>query len=102
MAILYIEDICDLNIVNEVKERINALDIDGIMEPGELAELITERTVTPFPLILSTERPDKVMGGLLQGKVAIITDSSPLPCWRRSPLPSFPDSEDYYMHPSLL
>ena len=38
-----------LNIVNEVKERINALDIDGIMEPGELAELITERTVTLFP-----------------------------------------------------
>ena len=90
VAILYIEDVCDLNIVNEVKERINALDIDGIMEPGELAELITERTVTPFPLILSTERPDKVMGGLLQGKVAIITDGSPfVPCWRRSPLPSF-------------
>lgn len=102
VAILYIEDVCDLNIVNEVKERINALDIDGIMEPGELAELITERTVTPFPLILSTERPDKVMGGLLQGKVAIITDGSPFAMLAPVTFAEFFQiPEDYYMHPLL-
>lgn len=100
VSMLYIEDVCSLDTVQEVKERLDAIDIDGILETGVIAELISERTISPFPLHLSTERPDKVVGGLLQGKIVILADGSPfalvLPAvatdWFQTP-------EDYYMHP---
>lgn len=100
VAVLYIEDVCNLETVQEIKERIKAIDIDGLLDPGALTELITERTISPFPLLLSTERPDKVAGGLLQGKVAIISDGSPFALLAPvTYFDFFQIPEDYYMHP---
>lgn len=100
VAIMYIEDVCDLETVSEVKERIDAINIDGILDPGAISELITERTFTPFPLMLSTERPDKVMSSLMQGKVAIVSDGSPFVLVVPATYTSFFQiPEDYYMHP---
>lgn len=100
VAIMYVEDVCDLNVVEEIEERIMAIDIDGILDPGALTELIAERTISPFPTFLSTERPDKVVGCLLQGKIAIASDGSPFAML--API-SFSDflqvPEDYYVHP---
>lgn len=76
VAILYIEDVCNLDTVREIEERIRAIDIDILLESGCLEELIVERTFSPFPQVLQTERPDKVAAGLAQGKVAIVTDGS--------------------------
>lgn len=100
--LLYVADVADDYVVQEVRERIEAVDIDGILEPGALAELITERTVSPFPLLLSTERPDKAASGLLSGKIVIISDGSPF-CML-APIvfaDYFQVPEDYYMHPAF-
>jgi len=100
VAILYLEDVCNLDTVKEIEERINAIDIDGLLDPGAMAELITERTFTPFPLLLSTERPDKIVGGLLQGKIAIASDGSPFAMLAPVTYSEFFQiPEDYYMHP---
>lgn len=100
VAILYVKDVCDLDTAKEIEKRIEAIDIDGIIDPGVLSELITERTFSPFPLILSTERPDKVLGGILQGKVAIIADGSPFAMLAPvCAVDFFHVPEDYYMHP---
>ena len=100
VAIVYIEDICSLDTVTEIKSRVEAIDIDGLVEPGAMSELITERTFTPFPLQLSTERPDKVVAGLLAGKVAIVSNGSPfvliMPVTAAD---FFQNPEDYYMNP---
>jgi hypothetical protein len=89
-----------MDLVQEVKERLDAIDVDGTIETGVIAELISERTITPFPLHMSTERPDKVIGSLLQGKAVILSDGSPFALvvpsvagdWIQTP-------EDYYIHP---
>lgn len=100
VSLLYIADVADEDVVNEVRERIQAIDIDGLLEPGALGELINERTITPFPLFLSTERPDKVVASLLEGKLALITEGSPF-CMLVPVI--FADfyhvAEDYYTHP---
>ena len=66
-----------MDLVQEVKERLDAIDVDGTIETGVIAELISERTITPFPLHMSTERPDKVIGSLLQGKAVILSRRQP-------------------------
>jgi hypothetical protein len=100
VSLLYINDVCSMDLVREVEERLKAIDIDGILDPGAITELIVERTITPFPLLLSTERPDKVAGGLLQGKVVIMSDGSPFASIIPATAADFLQTpEDYYIHP---
>lgn len=77
IAIVYIKGIANDKIVQEARDRITRIDIDSIQESGELEEFIEDAPLSPFPTILRTERPDRVVGALLQGRIAILTDGTP-------------------------
>ncbi|SHK15002.1 spore germination protein [Anaerobranca californiensis DSM 14826] len=97
VALLYLANIAAPELVNEVKKRVDQIDVDAVLEASYIEELIEERTISLFPQILSTERPDRVVGHLLEGKVAILVDGSPFALIMPVSLPQFfhtPD--DYY------
>ena len=71
------KNITNESLINEVKYRLNNLDLDAIVSSGQLEQLIEDSPNTLFPQILSTERPDKVANYLLEGRVAIIVNGSP-------------------------
>jgi hypothetical protein len=75
--LLYLNDVANPSLTKEVKDRISAIRIDGILESGYLEQLITDNRLTLFPLIQSTERSDKVAAAILEGRVAILVDKSP-------------------------
>lgn len=75
-AICYISTITNDSIIEETKRRINSLKIDYLIDSGQLEQLIEDRTFLISPLILSTERPDKVASHLIEGRVAIIVEGS--------------------------
>lgn len=75
-AIAYISTITNDSIVDEVRRRINGIEIDYLLDSGELEQLIEDKTFIIDPLILSTERPDKVASHLIEGRVAIIVEGS--------------------------
>ncbi|WP_458124211.1 spore germination protein [Paenibacillus sp. Z3-2] len=77
LAVAYIQDIADPNLVAEVGKRIEAMDMDSILESGYVEQLIEDSTLSPFQQVLNTERPDRVMGALLEGRVAILLDGTP-------------------------
>lgn len=97
IAVLYIEDIVNKDLLQRVFERLKDIDIDGILESGYIEQIIEDNVFSPFPQIQSTERPDAVAGALLEGRVAIIVDNSPfvliVPGTLLTMLHS---SEDYY------
>ena len=76
-AVIYLNDVANPDIVREVHKRLEQIKIDGILESGYIAELISDRRLTLFPLVQETERPDKVAAALLEGRVAIMVDRSP-------------------------
>ncbi|MFZ5943184.1 MAG: spore germination protein [Bacillota bacterium] len=76
LAILYLKDVAKPSIVQEVHKRLEQVDIDGIIDSGYISELITDNKYTYFPLVQETERPDKVVAGILEGRVAILVDKS--------------------------
>ncbi|MHB1125478.1 MAG: spore germination protein [Bacillota bacterium] len=97
VAVVYIKGVANDKVVNEVKERLGRIKIDGILESGYLEEFIEDTPFSPFPQVNNTERPDKVAGGLLEGLVAIITDTTPFVLTVPSTFPQFLQaSEDYY------
>ena len=77
VAILYMKNITNDDLVAEVKYRINNLDLDYLTSTGQLEQLIQDNKFSTFPQMLSTERPDRVSNSLLDGKVAIIINGTP-------------------------
>jgi len=97
VAVVYIEGIIQPVILEELRRRLDAIDIDGILESGYIEELIQETSWTPFPTVQNTERPDTVAGHLLEGHAAVLVDGTPfaliLPV---TFFKFFLSSEDYY------
>ncbi len=77
VTIMHIEGLADEKIVKKVQCRIEKIDIDGILESGYIEEMIQDTNWSPFPVIQNTERPDVVVGHLLEGKVAVVVDGTP-------------------------
>lgn len=97
IVITYLDHIAEESLVAEVRERIGRIDIDAILESGYIEELIEDTPSSVFPQVQSTERPDKVVGNLLDGKVAIIIDNTPFALY--VPVTFYEmlqASEDYY------
>jgi spore germination protein KA len=76
--IAYIQDLVKTGLVEEVKQRLEHIKIDAILESGYLEELFEDSPFSPFNTVQSTERPDKVASALLEGRVAIFTDNTPV------------------------
>ena len=77
VSILYIKDISNESLVDEVRRRVNSIKVDYIIDSGELEQYIEDSTLIPAPQIIATERPDRVASALSEGKVAIIMNGSP-------------------------
>jgi spore germination protein KA len=98
VAIMYIKDIANEKIVEEVRRRLDKIDIDGILESGYIEEFIQDEVYTPFPTVINTERPDSVAAGLLEGRIAILVDGTPFVLLVPALfIDFFQSSEDYYM-----
>lgn len=97
VAVMYIEGIANDKIVKEVMERIDRIKIDGILESGYIEQLIRDEPNSIFPTIFNTERPDTVSANLLEGRIALVVDGTPIVLV----LPAvfiqfFQAAEDYY------
>ncbi|MGM0878634.1 MAG: spore germination protein [Bacillota bacterium] len=77
LVIAFIKDVADPELVEEVKKRIKKIDIDHVPESGYVEQLIEDNYLSPFPQVQSTERPDRVIGALMEGRVAILLDGTP-------------------------
>jgi len=77
VAIMYLTDIANADLVNEVKRRVSNIKTDYLSDSGMLTEFIEDYPFSLMPQILKTERPDRVASGLVEGKVAIIVEGNP-------------------------
>lgn len=97
IAIVYLQGIAQDDVVKEVHRRIDAIDIDGILESGYIEEFIQDKAFTPFPLIQNTERPDAASAGILEGQVVIMVSGTPFVLLAPATFVKFfQSSEDYY------
>lgn len=97
VVIAYMDGIADKTLIEEVKSRIERIHVDGVLESGNLEELIEDNPFSPFPQLINTERVDVAVAGLLEGRIVILVDGTPFalvaPITFYSLLQS---AEDYY------
>ncbi|MCX7709731.1 MAG: spore germination protein [Clostridia bacterium] len=78
VAIAYIEGVANIEIVNSLFEKISKIEIDGLSAIGYVEQLITSHPYSLFPQYLATERPDKAMAALLEGRMVILQEGTPV------------------------
>jgi len=106
VALVYHKGIANKNIVDDIRKRINSIDIDGVFATAYIEEYMINNKYSPFPQILYTERPDKFSSNIIEGRVGIIIDGFPTTLILPATLVAFMQApEDYssnYLASSLI
>ncbi|MGM0878944.1 MAG: spore germination protein [Bacillota bacterium] len=98
VAIIYIDGVTNERNIQTFEQRLTDIDHDVVFDSSILDQIISDNSLTPFPLFVSTERRDRVVYSLINGQVAVISDGSPYFVTGPSTLFDFFISpEDYYL-----
>ncbi len=97
--VCYLEGLADPEMIADVKKKIKNIDIDGILDTNYITENIRDNKYSLFKTTGVTERPDVVAAKLLEGRIAIIVNGTPMVVT----LPylfseNFQSDEDYYLN----
>lgn len=97
--ICYLESLANPKTVRKLKEKISKINIDGILDTNYIAENIRDSKYSIFKTTGTTERPDVVAAKLLEGRIAVVVNGTPVVLT----LPflfseNFQSDEDYYLN----
>ena len=99
VGLVYISSIANDELVNTIRNKIKKINVDGIVDSSYIIKCISDRKTSMFKQMGSTEKPDIFSAKLLEGRVGIIVDGSPIAL--TAPfifLEDFQSSEDYYIN----
>ena len=99
VTVIYDTKIANLNILKKIITKIKKIKIDSILDSSYIRNYLEK--ISLFPTIISTERPDLVCQNILNGKIAILVENSPIALILPATLDDFLKSpEDYYQKAS--
>ena len=78
VSVLYMEGIAKKELVSLVCKRISEIRTDAILDSGYVEICIQDGKAPFYPTVGNSERPDKVAAKLMEGRVAIVVDGSPV------------------------
>lgn len=78
VLVCYISTIADTKVVDKVIQQVQKIDIDGILDASYLSRYIDQNKTALFRRVGMTEKPDVAVGKMLEGRVALIVDGSPM------------------------
>ena len=97
VQLLYMEDLVRPGLVEEIEKRLDSFVIDGVLDSGILEQMTESSWISPFPQFQTTERPDKCAAEILNGRILLLCDHSPVGLLLPAVFNDFLQvSEDYY------
>lgn len=78
IGIVYIKSIVNKDVLAELKQRLKRIDIDAILDSGYIEQLVQDTPYSIFPTIGIAEKPDIAAARILEGRVAVLIDGSPI------------------------
>ncbi len=96
VALVYLKDVANTEIVNFIKKKLENINIDGVLESGHIQKLILGKSPL-FPEMGIAERSDSACGHILDGRICIIINGSNLALVAPFTFVEFMDAgEDHY------
>lgn len=106
VALVYMNNICDLNLVDQIRKKLQSIDIDNICASSFIEEFITENKNSLMPQVMYTQRPDRCCSNLTDGRIVLVVDGIPfvyvLPCQFPMLLQSSEDYSESFLAGSTL
>ncbi len=78
VTVVYLDGVTNPDLVQRMKERLDSIQVDGLLYPAAVEEYVTGSRPTAFPLLQYTERTDRFCQGILEGRVGLLVDGLPL------------------------
>lgn len=98
-CICYLDKVVNKDVLTELKKRLQTFSIDGTLDSNYINEFINDAPHSPFKTIGSTEKPDIVAAKLLEGRVALFLDGTPVVLTMPFLfIENFQSDEDYYLN----
>ncbi len=102
VSLCWLDGISDASLKNELKEKIENINIDNVPDSSYIAALIAPRKHSVFRCIGTTEKPDIFTAKIAEGRVGILVDGSPIALTAPFILSEdFQSSEDYFVSPFM-
>lgn len=76
-GLLYIDGVTNKKLVDEVRQRLQKIDVSYIFSTGDVEMLLEDQSFFPVTHTLRTERPDRAASMLAEGKVVLLVQGSP-------------------------
>jgi len=78
IAVCYLNNVADKKIVNDIIKKLSAIDCDGVVDSSYIASFLQRKPNSLFKQVGDTEKPDILCAKLLEGRIGIIVDGSPI------------------------
>ena len=97
LVLVYMKELVYPEVLEQIRRGIDQFVIDGVLDSGIIEQLTDEDCVTPFPQFQTTQRPDRAALAVLEGRIVLLCDNSPVALILPTDLNSFlKTSDDYY------
>ena len=94
---VYMQDLANPMVLEEIQKRLEAYEIDGVLDSGVIEQLAERKWYSPFPQFQTTQRPDRAALAVMEGRVVVLSDNSPVALVLPTDFNSFiKTSDDYY------
>lgn len=100
VAVVYYDSVVDKKNVRQILKRLKNIDIDGIVDSHYLVSYLQKNPKSLFKQVGDTEKPDVLVGKMLEGRIGILVDGSPIALTLPFILiEDLQNSDDYYSQP---
>ena len=76
--LVYMKDLIHPGMLEEIEKRLGEFEIDGTLDSGIIEQLTEKRKYSPFPQFQTTQRPDRAAMAILEGRIVLLSDNSPV------------------------
>ncbi|HLS89072.1 MAG TPA: spore germination protein, partial [Sphingobacteriaceae bacterium] len=101
VCVLYLDGLTDPSMVRKICQGIQHIDVDFVRGANDIEEILVGAAMTPFPLGERTERTDRVVTSLVEGRVAVVVDGTPFTLVLPTTLPELQRDAEVFIPGSL-
>jgi len=77
VSLVYDDKLVDQGALTHIRQCLQQIETDALQSTGEIHRLLTKKSYVLFPVYLSTERPDRTITNLAQGKIVLMIEGTP-------------------------
>lgn len=78
IIVMYIDGTANAESLEILRARLQQIKTDSVLDSGYIESFITGKKAPFLPTVGNSERPDRVAAKLLEGRIAVICDGSPV------------------------